>query len=461
LGLAAFRIRHGDDIPRHWLSRSRYRYAMVMAVTGLVTYPWRVVEERRRARPLVKALVYPLIDKLCSLALMSGIAHGLPNERPPRVSPTRREASDPSRSCPARDWDDRLIMDLAREQLFHHRNDELTERVRRELAGLCDLILSVLPGASVLLTGSLSVGEGRWRSERGRVTGQSDYDLVVVSKVPLPVGLRRLRQRLAQSPLHRSLSADLDLAYAWQPLIKRGWMTTGGRLIAGDPDIVHWLPELPAPRASSALVRGFLNMAGAPLTPEQFSNLISKALVQAAQAFLLSLCQGQPRREWIGLSSLAVIRKRADEQADRLGGETVADIARAVSWLAGDLTPPWSWEERARALAGLRRIAAQMPMQRGWRYGLYRTLGLWQAPLTGQARIANDRSLITTLGALAECWTDGRGPDVHCLERLRPRGVGTDTDPLERYRALYAPLAAAVEHYPHKLRWRHGLEYQD
>ena len=453
LGLAAFRLRHADDIRRPQLSRSHYRTAMVMAALGLAKYPMRVAVERRRAMPVHKALSFPLADKLCSLALMSGISSGLPRGRPPAVSPARREAS--SLPCAARDYEDRLILDLSQDPLFRHSSETLTSRVRQELGVLCEQILAVLPDASVLLTGSLSAGEGRWQAVQDGIVSHSDYDLVVLSRVLPAMALPALRRRLQPHLLQYPQAADVDLAYVWQPLLKHGWITTGGRLIAGDPGRIRLLPCLPAPRASSPLIRSFLSLAGAPLAPDLFSDRLSKALVLGAQAFLLNLCQGQPRREWIGLLSLSVICKRVREHPDVLDRESVEDIDRAVAWLSGESLPPWTWQDQRRILGTLRRIKARVPEPAGWRHGLVRILKTRQGLQAGRKQPHAASRLLETIEALAACWVDGTAPNAARLADMPRSRNGLDgATPVDHYRRLHAELAEAVEFYPHKLRWR-------
>lgn len=459
LGLAAFRLRHADDIRRPQLSRAHYRTAIILSVLGLARLPLLMAAERRKSGRLCNVLAFPLTDKLCSLALMSGIAAGLPRSRPPAVSPARRDASDPSLPCAARDVQDRLVFTLARDPLFRVPHETMSRHVRQDLETFCDRILAALPDASVLLTGSLAVGEGRWRTTPDGDVCSSDGDLVVVSRVPPVAGLRSLRRQFeAHLPRHPA-AVDVDLAYVWQPFLERGWITTGGRLIAGDASRVRWLPGLPAPRASSPLVRAFLALAGAPLAPDRLSEKISKALVLGAQAYLLHRCRSQPRREWIGLLSLPVLRKRIGEHADTLGREAVEGIARAVAGLSGEPADPWTQSDLAPALDILRRIKACVPAPEGWRQELYRILGAWQGSgATGRAARRYPRPL-DSLEALAACWSEGPLPDLQRLRAIaRPAADLAALTPVEGYRRVHGDLAARVEFYPHKLLWRRSQE---
>lgn len=444
LGLAAFRLRHADDIRRPGISRARYQRALLKAVLGLSTYPLRVANEKRRRLPLHKALAFPLLDKMHSFALMSGIAAGLPRGRPPAISPARRDPADPAMPCPAADHRDQLLHNLATDPLFLHPCDSLTGQVRGELETLCLEILAAVPDASILLTGSLSVGEGSWRQTGNEPVCQSDYDLVVLSALPPVSGLRAIRGRMRSLLEEHPASADLDIAYVWLPFLRRGWITTGGRLLAGDPDRAAWLPGLPAPRASSAMTRAFLSLAGARLAPDRFPDRISKALVQAAQAVLLDLCRGQPRREWVGLLGRSVIRDRMLAHAGTFGRDTAGAVARAVAWLDGEHGSPWVEAEQARVLETLRQLRARLQPPSGWKQGL-RVIA---QPSRSEPR------LIAALDALAACWLDGPAPDADLLEALP--GPGKDQSraaPLARYRLLHDSLAGTVRCYPHKIRW--------
>ena len=444
LGLAAFRLRHADDIRRSQISRARYRRAMLKAVLGFSAYPLRALKEKRRGLPLRQALTFPLIDKLHSLALMSGITSGLPPGPPPTLSPARREAADPAMTCPAVDYRDRLIHTLTRDPLFLRPCEPLTDQVRRELETLSLEILTAVPDASILLTGSLSVGEGSWRQTGNVTTCQSDYDLVVLSALPPGFGLRAIRRRMRPLLERHPASADLDIAYVWQPFLQRGWITTGGRLLAGDPRRTVWLPGLPAPRSSSAMTRAFLSLAGAHLAPGQYPDKVSKALVQAAQAVLLDLCRGRPRKEWVGLLSREVIRKRVLDHTEMFGRETAADVARAVAWLNGEPCSPWPAEEHARRLDTLRQMRARIRPPTGWLQGV--------RSLAHHAR--SEPQLIDSLCALSACWITGGAPDASRLNALpETRGCPAGRNPVESYRLLHDRLAKTVQFYPHKIRW--------
>lgn len=454
LGLAAFRLRHADDIRRPQLFRARYRRTMFKAVLGLAAYPLRVRKERQRPLPLHQALAFPLLDKLHSLSLMSGIAAGLPRVRPPAISPARREPADPAMPCQATGHRDQLIHNLAHDPLFLQPCEPLTRLVREELETLNLEILRAVPDATILLTGSFSVGEGIWQSVDGLPFCRSDYDLVVLSDVPPLLGLPSLRRRMHRHLAQHPLSADLDIAYVWMPLLQRGWITTGGRILAGNPVRAAWLPDLPAPRASSAMTRAFLSLAGARIAPDRFSDRISKALLQGAQAVLLDLCRGQPRREWIGLLSRTVIAQRINEHAAAFGPEAGADVARAAAWLSGEDVPAWADGEQARILKTLRSLQARIRPPSAWRSPLTLLLSAGRLCAGCHRQSFSCRRMIQTLDALTACWTSGDAPDTAKLSCLpgSPSDPG-DATPVDRYRNIHAGLAARVGFYPHKILW--------
>jgi hypothetical protein len=409
-----------------------------------------VVQEMRRGLPLRRGLAYPLLDRLCSLALMSGIAAGLPPGRPPPHSPARREPADPSLPSPARGHGDRLIMDLGREPLFLRSNEALTARVRQELAEVCAAILKALPHATVLLTGSLSVGEGRWAGEGQDLRCESDYDLVVLSGVPWPLALRLLRRHLEPRLQRRPLAAALDLACVWRPLLGCGWITTGGRIIAGDPAPAPLLRRLPAPRAATPLVNAFLTLAGARLarSPARFSDALGKALLRGAQAFLLHECRRKPRSEWIALGSVAGIRRRWRAGDGTPRPDLIRDLERAVALLAGEAACPWADSDYGRILDALREIRSRLPPPCGWRRLADRVLS---AAHRGRTWLGSPPPLLEPLDSLADCWRDPSGPDGARLRALaRSPCPG---DPVAQFRSIHARFAATAQRSPHKLRW--------
>ena len=447
LGLAAFRMRHADDMQRHFLSRRRYYRAIALSLLGLARYPLSIARERRHGRPLGQALAYPLVDRLHSMAMMSGIVRGLPPGRPPAVSPMWREPSRPSRPRPARDHEDHLVLDLAQDRLLRTPDDALDRRLRHDLLGLCREIRFALPDASVLLTGSLSVGEGASETRPGGAVCHSDYDLVVVASRPQPVGLRMLRRRLAAYLPAHPLAADLDLAYVWRPLLKRGLVITGGRIVAGEPADAAWLPALAAPRASSALLRAHLTLAGARLSTTRFSDTCAKALLQGVQAYFLNQCAGQPRSEWVGLLSLAALRTRTRAHAAELGPGLAADADRAATGLLDGTTPPWSSPDFARLLQHLRWIRGRVPHRTGWRQPLYRVL----SPRPARPVLHQRQPLLGVLDTLCGSWTEGPAPDGARLRTIA--AFAPADDPVSCYRRIHDEAAALVGFYPHKLHW--------
>jgi glycosyltransferase involved in cell wall biosynthesis len=72
-GLARFRLKHRDDIPKHMTSLSRYAVVFIATLGGCVKYPLRVWRERKTGQRLTRSFAYPFLDKAYSIFLMAGI----------------------------------------------------------------------------------------------------------------------------------------------------------------------------------------------------------------------------------------------------------------------------------------------------------------------------------------------------------------------------------------------------
>jgi len=75
---------------------------------------------------------------------------------------------------------DHLFLDLDRASFLSEDVPSLTLKIREEINAVCRFFLEAIPNATVLLTGSLSVGEGKIGHRNGQKSILSDYDMAVV-----------------------------------------------------------------------------------------------------------------------------------------------------------------------------------------------------------------------------------------------------------------------------------------
>lgn len=444
LGVAAFRRKHERSFHPRFLSRTRYRWICLRAAAGLLRYPWLVRAHRVRGLPWAQALAYPFLDKLHSVSLLAGISRGLPGRAPAGA------AGESPRPGPA------LQMDIEQEPLLRHGPAGLTARIRRDLREIGRTVLGALPRATLLLTGSLSVNEGRWETVAGDAVCRSDYDLVVIAPDWRLLRPGALWGSLAPRLQALGLASPLDIGLVWAPVFRHGWSTTGGRIIAGDPAVAASLEVLTAPRASGALWRGFKHLAEALLDPEAFSRLMGKALLEAAQARLLHSCRGRPRPEWVDLLSTDRIRDRIQPFAPELGPEALALVGRAADLAAGRPAAPFDLEDARPAQDFLRRVRRLLPPPRGLRHRLVEASRLFHRRRFRSSGRPTLSLLLDRMDALTTAWLAGEPGPPEGLSLPGPRplpdGPAPVTDPprAARYRPVFLALREQGDFFPHK-----------
>jgi glycosyltransferase involved in cell wall biosynthesis len=72
-GLARFRLKHHDDIPKRMTSLSRYALVFIATLGGCVKYPLRVWTERKTGHSLARSFAYPFLDKAYSISFVAGV----------------------------------------------------------------------------------------------------------------------------------------------------------------------------------------------------------------------------------------------------------------------------------------------------------------------------------------------------------------------------------------------------
>ena len=203
---------------------------------------------------------------------------------------------------------DRLSLDLATARLLHVPLPGVIDRVRAELIAVRDALVHAFPESAVLLTGSLFANEGQAEVIGGHPVLRSDYDFFVVSPSAPGMWPSVARRRLASTLELMPLSAQLDIGLIWEPMLRTRKTTIGGAVVGGTLDLASTLPGLPAPHAGSAILRAYRLLTAAPLYPERYGLLCAKSLMRAAHALLLHEVKDRPRKDWIGLFSVAFVR---------------------------------------------------------------------------------------------------------------------------------------------------------
>lgn len=455
LGVAAFRCKHGRDFNPRFLSRARYRWICLRTAAGLLRYPWMVRAFRVRGLPWPEALAYPFLDKLHSVSLLAGISRGLPGRDADEDGPTPDRIPDEAVGKRPRP-DPALQMDIEREPLLRNGPAGLTARIRRDLREIGRTVLGALPRATLLLTGSLSVNEGRWEMVAGEAVCRSDYDLVVIAPDWRLLRPGALWAFLAPRLQALGLASPLDIGLVWAPVFRHGWSTTGGRIIAGDPAVAACLEAMTAPRASGALWRSFKHLAEALLHPETFSPLLGKALLEAAQARILHSSRGRPRPEWVDLLGTDRIRDRIQAFAPELGPEALALVGRAADLAAGRPAAPFGAEDARPAQDVLRRVRRLLPPPRGLRHRVVEASRRFHRRRFRSSGRPSLSLLMDRMDALTTAWLAGEPwpPDRLSLPEPRPLRDGPDpvADPLRaaRFRPVFLALQEQGDFFPHK-----------
>ncbi|MBP7864579.1 MAG: glycosyltransferase [Acidobacteria bacterium] len=455
LGVAAFRRKHARDFHPRFLSAARYRWACWRTAAGLLRYPWMVRAHRTRGLPWPKALAYPFLDKLRTVSLLAGISRGLSGGEAGGNGPAPVRVPAGAAGEPAGPGHG-LRMDIEQEPLLRDGPAGLTARVRGDLREISRALLRVLPRATVLLTGSLSVNEGRWETVDGEAVCRSDYDLVVIAPDWRLLRPARLWALLGPRLRALGLAATLDIGLVWAPVFRRGWSTTGGRIVAGDPAASVCLEALTAPRASGALWRSFKHLAEALLYPAAFSALLGKALLEAAQARLLHACRGRPRPEWVDLLRTDRVRDRIQPYAPELGPDALALIGRAADLAAGRPAVPLGAADTRPAQGVLRQVRKALPPPGGLRHRLVEVSRTLHRRRFRSSKRPPLSVLLDQMDALATAWLAGEPDPPDRLSapetRSRPNGPAPAADDprAARYRRVFLALQEQGDFFPHK-----------
>jgi glycosyltransferase involved in cell wall biosynthesis len=468
-GVARFRMKHRGDFPELMTKRSSYGKLFLRSLLGSAKYPLLVAGYLRRGMPAKRSFLYPLLDKVSVLCLMAGVFHGLgtggaPPEEERTEDRRKKRGVSPAR-LPAASVTgglfDHIFLDIEKAPLFLHPDPELERAVREDLGAVASHLVRIIPGATVLLTGSFSVGEGKHTVRDGRKVILSDYDIMVVSpsfvhSLPLFVG-----KRIGASLQGKLLSADLDISLIWKPLIELLNINAGNRIIAGRRDLGTLIGRIPPPRASNAITNAYLFLAGAPQDPADYSVLLSKALIRAAQALLLFHSDTLSQKEWARFSSIRFIQEQIERGIGTIGKEAVAAIQKAGDGLLGKADTVWEKEDyrSIREIIGdIRGVVA--PSLCG-KNRLRHALWLFHEGSARLPRFHSAACCVDALQTLAEAWGEGGAIREDRLEEAvrLTRNLGINAaveggkDPSAAYARAYRLLARYATFRPHKVRF--------
>ncbi len=367
-----------------------------------------------------------------------------------------------ARPATARDGT-RLDLDAA--PLILDRLPGLRARVRQDLKAICRHVSAAMPEASVLLTGSLSVGEGRCAEGGDPVLLESDYDLVILTPSFLhslpPVADGKLRPLFQR---HRFLAAQ-EITLAWEPLLKLGMTTTAGKVVSDGRRLDGVLENLPAPRAAGALEGAYCSLAAVPMAPAvSRSALLSRACVKAFQAFFLERWSAAPRHRWAGLSSIRFIRERVEDDGQFFSFGERELLRRSAAHLLREKKVEWGRGDQIALACLLDRIRRHIRRPFSRRGAVKHAA--WVLRTGGGARRLFSRAVdsLHALQLLAESWGAADAPRRRALMAAAGAvgGISAATvtadagDPKALYAKLYDILNGYVSFYPNKLYYPGG-----
>jgi len=459
-GLARFRTKHRNNLP-YWLSSFSFTFVGLLKIlAGCLLYPLHVQRYLVMGCPAGKALAYPLLDKLYVIPRTVAILLGFTRVAFARKNGTRRldlTAAAPMNGSGDTAFRDCLVLDLSTAPLLCTQDPAVLDRVRRELTEVTRNLARDFAGSSVVLSGSLSAGEGQVQDSPAGPLLASDYDIFVVTPRLLdaiPWLARRKVARLLSVPL----SASLDIGFVWRPLLRMRKTTLGGAVVAGEQDLCRLLPHLHAPRAISTLLRAYHFLASAPIEPERYAQLSSQALVRAARAIMWDDRQSQPREKWNALSSLKSTASEFESWKPVLGNDIVAAVQKAAAFLLGMNSEGPRFEDHGLHCRVLRAAASCTHSSDGRMLAAKHFLWLLGERRFGIPRLKAGRHMIESLRRLAESWVGGQ-PDCrriaaaeYTAARLFACADGRGLkDPVARYTYLQQQLARLATFNPHRV----------
>jgi len=353
---------------------------------------------------------------------------------------------------------DCLAIDLATARLLYSPMPDVVERVRSELVAIRDMLIQAFPDSAIVLTGSLSVGEGQVEFVSGHPIIRSDCDLFVVSRnvghLWPPAAHRRLAATLDVIPL----STHLDISLVWEPMLRKRMTTISGSVIGGTLEISEILTAMPAPPSDSALLRAYGFFTAAPLSQERYEYLCAKSLMLGAQALLLHKVKDRPRREWIRLSSLVFIRDAIQGAEMQIGADAVDAIRRASYTILGDESGGFSANDHLHYAAILGSIADLIPLPSSRKMAIKHALWLLREKRWGIPCQSISAANLRGLRIIAESWRLGQFDydGVRKAEQLAEslyhvRPVDINADPMAAYVSVRELFASLAGFNPHKL----------
>jgi hypothetical protein len=352
-----------------------------------------------------------------------------------------------------------LFLDLDHASFFSEDVPSLTPKVREEIKALCRFFLDAIPGATLLLTGSLSVGEGKVGHRNGQKFILSDYDMAVVTpsiRYSIPSVIKK---KLVVFQGETSLSTRLEISLIWKPFLEHQLTTTAGKIVAGRKDLSRILETLHPPRPGNSLAMAYLYFIKASLNPGADSNLLSKALLRGAQAFLLHQHRFSTRREWGHISSLKFCREKIVNAKEILGEPGIKAIQMAAGDLLGEEKPYWKEEHfvlTRKLLAMIEPIVFPSP---GWHDFLKHLFWLWQKRLFHCPISHGTGICIRGLRLMTEAWGEDETQREEGLREAfqlasafcNPRVWNCKKDALSAYGKLSDLFESYLSFYPNKI----------
>ena len=346
--------------------------------------------------------------------------------------------------------------------LFGNGDRQLSACVGEELRAISRHLVSEIRGATVILGGSFSVGEGKCFLQDGRKVIDSDYDLIVITPSFLHSRPHLVRKRLDPLMKTTRLSTHLEINLMWKPFLKLHLTTAFGRIIGGRKDIDDLLGSMPPPSPFKAVITAYRFLAEAPLERRKYSRLLSKALVRAAHAAMIHRYREMPREDWGRLESMRYVHQIIEECADIFDEKAMVAVRKAGDHLLDGCDAAWTAEDYGLARDILRSVR-NVVFQDARRPQDFVRHSFWliNNRLRGLPSPRADFYAIEALQALVAAWGDGcvlRKDKVAEASRrtyrlcAHPYGTKVD-DPSTAYTQIYRLLASFIAYYPHKIRY--------
>ena len=171
--------------------------------------------------------------------------------------------------------------------------------------------------------------------------------------------------------------------------------------------------------------------------------------MRAGHALLLQDAQGRPRRDWIGLFSVAFVKDAIRSAEPRIGSDAVLAIRSACDVILGEASDTFSSDDHTRHAAILGGIADHIQVRPSTTFSLKQALWLLQEKRVGIPRPSAGTAALRGLRILAESWRpdrldhDGVRRAEQAARKLLEAAIALQSRVIETIAGAARPLANA------------------